>query len=111
MGYLSTNKLAKKFEIPPHTAFEALEDKGLIKIYSCFSNAEKGWQNGSKQTGFSQLQDTERAEDSSRSRLVIIWIWPECIHTELEDLIQEFNQSRKVISPQKQQEEPRKCFR
>ena len=26
-------------------------------------------------------------------------VWPECIHTELEDLIQEFNQSRKVISP------------
>lgn len=99
MGYLSTSKLAKKFEIPPHTAFEALEDKGLIKIYSCFSNAEKGWKNGSKQTRFLTTSGYRKGGRFFKIEVGYYLVWPECIHTELEDLIQEFNQSRKVISP------------
>ena len=97
-GFLSTNKLAKKFDISPHIAFEALEDKGLIEIYSCFSNAEKGWQNGSKQTRFLTSSGYKKGGRFFKIDVGYYLVWPECIHPELADLFQEFNQSRKVIS-------------
>jgi hypothetical protein len=97
-GFLSTNKLAKKFDISPHIAFEALEDKGLIEIYSCFSNAEKGWQNGSKLTRFLTSSGYKKGGRFFKIDVGYYLVWPECIHPELADLIQKFNQSRKVIS-------------
>jgi hypothetical protein len=104
-GFLSTNALSSKHEISLSVAFEALKDKGLIDTFPRFNNTEKGWRINAKQTRFLTNSAYKKGGRFFKHESGYYLVWPECMHPELADLIQEFNQSRKVISKKNKKKE------